>query len=272
VTSLNADISSAEVPPGAVRLWWLGQAGFAFKAHNGLVALVDPYLSDAVERLHGFKRLSVAPIAAEQVRARLVCLTHEHADHLDPDALPVIARNNPDCTFAAPEGCWEGLDRAGVAAARRIVLRPGEACELHGVTIYPARADHGDYAPTAVSFVLDFDGVRVLYTGDTALRPEMFRPLYDLHPDVLIPCINGGFGNMTHIDAAMMAQQAHPRFAIPCHFWTFAEQGAADPAGFLHACAHFCPDVQAMLLRPGEGFTCARTDRTTQAHARCHPT
>jgi hypothetical protein len=36
---------------------------------------------------------------------------------------------------------------------------------------------------------------------------------------------------------------------------TFAEQGGGDPAGFIHACKHFCPDVEALLLRPGEGFT-----------------
>ena len=264
MSSLSSELSSSEVERGAVRLWWLGQAGFAFKAHNGLVALVDPYLSDAVERLHGFKRLSLAPMCAEDVRAGLVCITHEHADHLDPDALPVIARNNPDCVFVAPEGCTEGLEQAGVAADRRIVLRPGQACELDGVTIHPAQADHGDYAPTAVSLLLNFDGVRVLYPGDTALRPSLIQPLCDPRPDVLLPCINGGFGNMTHIDAAMLAQQVRPRFAIPCHFWTFAEQGAGDPAGFLHACGHFCPDVTAMLLRPGEGFTCVRVGGTAE--------
>ncbi len=252
---LGREISATEVPAGAVRLWWLGQAGFAFKTHAGHVVLVDPYLSDAVERLHGFKRLSLPPISPEEVRADLVVLTHEHADHLDPDAVPVIARNNPHCRFAAPSGCVAGLAEAGVGADRRLIMEPGRRYELEQVTIHTVPADHGDYSPTALCFVLEFDGCRVLYTGDTALRSETFKPLYDLQPDILLACINGGFGNMTHVDAAMMAQQAKPRVAIPCHFWTFAEQGAADPAGFLYACKHFCPDVQAMLLRPGEGFT-----------------
>jgi len=50
-----------------------------------------------------------------------------------------------------------------------------------------------------------------------------------------------------------------PRYAVPGHFWTFAEQGGGDPAGFIHACKHFCPDVEALLLRPGEGFTVQAT-------------
>ena len=253
---LADEIRAAPVPPRAVRLWWLGQAGFAFKGSAGLVVLVDPYLSDAVERLHGFKRLSLSPLAAEDVTADLVVLTHEHADHMDPDAVPVIARTNPACRFAAPAGCVEGLAQAGVEPGRRLLLEPGGQYDLDGVVIHAASADHGDYSPTAVSLVLEFDGTRVLYTGDTALRPQQLRPLYELEPDVLLPCINGGFGNMNHIDAAMMAQQCRPRFAIPCHFWTFAEQGAGDPAGFIQACKHFCPEVEALLLRPGEGFTC----------------
>ena len=80
------------------------------------------YLSDAVERLHGFKRLSLAPIAAEEVRADLVVLTHEHADHLDPDAVPVIARSNPAAALPGlglPRGAGPGRRR------RRADHRPG---------------------------------------------------------------------------------------------------------------------------------------------------
>ena len=97
--------------------------------------------------------------------------------------------------------------------------------------------------------------MRVLHTGDTSLRTGLIQPLLDPRPDVVVPCINGVFGNMNHIDAAFLIQQARPRFAIPCHFWTFAEQGAGDPGGFLHACHQFCPEVTALVLKPGETFT-----------------
>ena len=221
---------------------------------------LDPYLSDAVERLFGFKRLSLPAIAAEDVRADLVVLTHEHADHLDPDAMPIIARNNPACRFAAPAGCEAGLTEAGVDPKSRVILEPHRRYDLDGVVIHTAPADHGDLSATALSLVLEFDGIRVLCTGDTAFSPEGMKPLYDLRPDVFVPCINGVFGNMNHVDAAMMTQQVRPRYAIPCHFWTFAEQGAGDPGGFVHACRHYCPDVKAILLRPGECFLCQRQE------------
>jgi L-ascorbate 6-phosphate lactonase len=254
MTPLSTKIRSAVVAEFTVRLWWLGQAGFAFKTASGKIIYVDPYLSDAVERLHGFKRLSLAPITAEEVEADLVVLTHEHTDHFDPDALPIIARNNLQCRFAAPICCMEGLTQAGISAERRILLEANRMHVVEGVVIHTAPADHGDYSPSALAFVLDFQGIRVLVTGDTSLRPKLFQPLFELMPDVILPCINGVFGNMNHIDAARLVEQAKPRYAIPCHYWTFAEQGAGDPAGFVHACKQFRPEVQALLLKPGEDF------------------
>jgi len=255
VARLGDEIRVSEVPEGSVRMWWLGQAGFAFKTPRGKIVYADPYLSDAVERLFGFKRLCLAPIAAEEVRADLVVLTHEHADHLDPDALPVIARNNPQCRFAGPTGCVEGLAEAGIAAERRILLEPNREYDLDHAVLHTVAADHGDLSASALALVLEFGRVRVLLTGDTSFRPGLFRPLFDLQPDVVLPCINGVFGNMGHVDAARLVQEARPRYAIPCHYWTFAEQGGGDPGGFVYACRHFCPDVQALLLKPGEPFT-----------------
>jgi L-ascorbate 6-phosphate lactonase len=257
---LSREIAACQVPQASLRMWWLGQAGFAFKTPAGRIVYADPYLSDAVERLHGFKRLSLAPIAAEDVRADLVVLTHEHADHLDPDATAVIARNNPECRVAAPADCAEGLDQAGVAPQRRTVLQPHRAHDLGDVVVHAAPADHGDLSPSALALVLDFGGVRAMLTGDTSLRPELMRSLIDLKPDVLLPCINGVFGNMNHIDAAMLVREVKPRYAIPCHYWTFAEQGGGDPGGFLYASRQFCPEAEALLLKPGEAFTVARRE------------
>jgi len=262
---LTDEIAACRVPARAVRLWWLGQAGFAFKTHAGQVVYLDPYLSDAVERLHGFKRLSLSPIAPEEARADLVVISHEHTDHLDPDTLPHLRRNNPACRFAAPAGCRDGLKQAGIGARSWIRLAPGKQHDLGGVVVHAVPADHGDFSATATSLLLDFDGVHVLYTGDTSWRPELIKPLASLGVDVLLPCINGVFGNMNHLDAAMMTKQVAPRIAIPCHFWTFAEQGGGDPGGFLQACASLVPATQALLLRPGEGLTVSQSTRKRKA-------
>lgn len=251
---MSLDMLDAAVPTGAVAMWWIGQAGFVFKTPGGKVVVVDPYLSDAAGRMFGFKRLTLPPITADDVRADLAVLTHEHADHLDPDSIPIIAKNNPACRFIAPKGCVEGLDTAGVSQSARVIVEPNKRYEFDGVMIETARADHGDLCDCALAVVLDFAGIRIACTGDTGFRPTLLKPLYEVRPDVLLPCINGVFGNMGHIDAAMLTQTAKPRFAIPCHYWTFAEHGAGDPAGFVHTCRCLCPEVNALLLRPGERF------------------
>jgi L-ascorbate 6-phosphate lactonase len=258
---LVSELRQASVPQGGVRLHWLGQAGFAFRTAAGKRVFLDPYLSDACERMFGFKRLSLPALRPGEVEADWVILTHEHADHLDPDAIPVIARNNPACRFAAPAGCMPGLEAAGVAPSRRVLLEPNRRHDLGDLVAHTVPADHGDISASALALALEFGGVRVMATGDTSWRPVLFKPLYDLHPDVVLPAINGVFGNMNHIDGARLVSEAKPRFAIPCHFWTLAEQGGGDPAGFLNACAVMCPGVKAMLLRPGEGFTVERAHR-----------
>ena len=236
----------------SVELSWLGQAGFVFRTPTGKRVVLDPYLSDACERLHGFRRLSLPAMSAEKVQADWVVITHEHTDHLDPDAIPVIARGNPGCRFAAPVGCSEGLAQAGVSPERRVQLEPNQRHDLGDLVVHGVPADHGDLSPTALALLLDFGGVRVMATGDSSWRPELFKPLYDLKPDVILPPINGVFGNMNHIDAAMMVAEVNPRLAIPCHFWTMAEQGVGDPDGFVNACKRHCPQVEARLLKPGE--------------------
>ena len=64
---------------------WLGQSGYAIAA-GGTRLLLDPYLSDAVERVAGRPRLVPAPLRPQQVRADAVICTHDHLDHLDVDA------------------------------------------------------------------------------------------------------------------------------------------------------------------------------------------
>jgi L-ascorbate 6-phosphate lactonase len=89
--NLARRIDKDRIEPECLGIYWLAQAGFAFKTSAGKIVYIDPYLSDLVERVAGFKRMMPCPITAEEVVADLVVCTHEHPDHLDTDALPIIA-------------------------------------------------------------------------------------------------------------------------------------------------------------------------------------
>src|SRR5271156_6110998 len=58
-------LANREVAPGQLAIYWLCQAGFAFKSSSKEVVFIDPYFTDLVERLVGFKRMMPCPIKAE---------------------------------------------------------------------------------------------------------------------------------------------------------------------------------------------------------------
>lgn len=245
-------IIEVEVPEDGLAIFWLAQAGFAFKDASGTIVYVDPYLSDCVERLYGFKRLMASPIEPEEAVADLVASTHEHEDHLDVDALPLMARRS-QTHFVGPVRCVEFYRSIGLGEDRYAELSEGSEHSVRGVRLFGVYADHGDLAPDAAGVVLEFGGIRVYHTGDTAFRPERMQAVVDLKPDVILPCINGAFGNMTSEDAARLTHLVGARLAIPTHFWMFVEHNG-NPARFLEASKELAPGVEVRLLTQGEGF------------------
>ena len=83
-------ILTARVPQGSLGVFFLGQAGFAFKTASSELIAVDPYLSDCCERYFGFKRLMPHLLDAREVVFDTLILTHAHYDHFDPDSVPVM--------------------------------------------------------------------------------------------------------------------------------------------------------------------------------------
>lgn len=256
MNGLNHRIMSTSVPQGSVALWWLAQSGFVLKSSDGVVIYLDPYLSDLVERIVGFKRLSLAPIGAGEVSADWLIGSHEHGDHLDTDSLPIIAKNNPKCVFVGPVDCTPEFDKCGIGADRQLLLEPDKTYDLGGVTLHTSRADHGELSKSALALLFDFGGVRVLFTGDTALNRDFLQPLAKLKPDIVLPCINGSYGNLNAQEAAQLTAWVGARTVIPCHFWMFKEHHVTpggDPHSFFEACRTLCPEVDIRLLTPGEG-------------------
>ena len=248
--NLASRIVADTIEKGSLGIYWLAQAGFTFKTPSNKIVYIDPYLSDFVERLAGFKRMMAAPIAAEDVVADLVVCTHEHPDHLDLDALPVIAKN-PRSHFTGPTECMKEFEKMGIPENRRHLLEEGKTLNIAGIGVHGVYADHGELAPDALGVVLDLDGIKVYHTGDTTYRPNEFKPAIVMHPDVVIPCINGAYGNLNSEEAALLTQAAAPRLAIASHFWMFVDHNG-NPKTYLEACAKLAPQTEAIVMTSGE--------------------
>ncbi|MEI6101381.1 MAG: MBL fold metallo-hydrolase [Eubacteriales bacterium] len=236
-----------------VSLTWLGQAGFIIRDTQRRTIFIDPYLTDCVERIWGFKRLMMPLIAPEEVDADFYVATHGHEDHFDIDAAPAIL-NNAKTRLICSRSVAEKCEAMGVGAGRIYPLSEGEMVCLDGLTFQAVFADHGKLAPDAIGVWMDAGGVSIYFTGDTAYKPgEILESLGKRKVDILIAPINGEFGNLNSYEAAMLARVLGSRVTVPCHFWTFAAH-RGDPLSFMEYMKEIVPGSACKILCQGESF------------------
>lgn len=210
----------AQPKSGEIALVWLGQAGFIIRNGKKSVLAIDVYLSDLSYRLDGNKRLMMSIIKPEDIGADVILASHSHADHLDLDSLPVMMANGSKliCCTKSYEMCKNiGLDITQVEA-----VSVGDVRIEKGFRIESVYCDHGDYAPEAVGFLIETDGCRIYFVGDSIYRAEKMMYVSNQEIDILLVPINGEYGNMNELDAVLLAKQVQARVTIPCHFGTFS--------------------------------------------------
>jgi L-ascorbate 6-phosphate lactonase len=211
------------------------------------VIAVDPYLSDCCNRLFGFRRLTAPPMKPQDIKADWLLCSHAHADHFDPDSVPVLMERETRLLAAAD--CRPEVTRLRLPAERVGYLSAGDAVALgnHMVTALPC--DHGTENPHALGFLLEVSGARIYYAGDTCFRPDYLSNPRLQNLDIAILPINGAFGNMDEDEAAEAAGLLRSKLTLPCHFWCLAEHGG-NPGLF----AKRMKDLPFVLLPIGESI------------------
>ena len=190
---------------GPLRITFIGHGSLRFD-WGGKIIYVDPYgkVGD-----YG----SMPP-------ADLVLLTHDHPDHLDPDALAKVA--GPDTPLVLTGPCLERLGRG-------TVLENGQTTTVLGIPIeaVPAynivhkRETGVPYHPRGRGngYVLTFGDKRVYVAGDTEDIPEMAERK---NIDIAFLPMNLPF-TMTPEMAAHAATLFRPKVLYPYHY------GETDP-------------------------------------------
>ena len=245
-------ILTARVPQGSLGVFFLGQAGFAFKTASGELIAVDPYLSDCCERYFGFKRLMPHLLDAREVVFDTLILTHAHYDHFDPDSVPLLMGDGKTQLVCARD-VREEAERLHLDGSKITYLGRGEQFENGSICIRALACDHGELAPDALGLLVTFGGKTIYITGDTAYREDIFSDPAVHGVDLLILPINGAFGNLNEAQAAAAAGMVRPALTVPCHYWNFAEHGG-DPGKFQKKMAEIAPDCTYCLMRQGEGM------------------
>jgi L-ascorbate metabolism protein UlaG (beta-lactamase superfamily) len=233
----------AKLPEGAVGLAWLGQAGFLLRCGQFRV-LTDPYLSNRLARKHtgtefSHERMMPPPLNAEECQGLdLGFCTHRHGDHMDPDTLTILAKNNPRCRFVVPRAELKFALESGLAESRLIPVTDGESMRLGDTLEFHAIAaahetlqtnENGDHH--FLGFVLRFGDTVIYHSGDSLVYEGLAENLRKLKIDLALLPVNGRssylsergiVGNMNFDEAAALCLTVGIPWLIPMHFGMFA--------------------------------------------------
>lgn len=247
---LITNVRSLKVPVLKLVVYWLGGSGFVVKFDNDTIICIDPYLSDSVERLYGFKRLSLAPVIADNLQFDLLLFTHDHGDHLDIDSFDSLLKVNPRCTVLAPECCNKYLSEKKKIFEH---VSDGITVRCSGLEITAIEADHGRLCNDAVGFIVKSGQRSIYFTGDTCYSDKIISKVNNYAPEIIVACMNGAFGNMNATEAAKFVSQCRAKSAIPAHYWLFAEHGG-NPKQFIECVKKESSQIETLLLTPGRGI------------------
>jgi L-ascorbate metabolism protein UlaG (beta-lactamase superfamily) len=187
-----------------VQIAWLGHDGFKLK--KDVVIYTDPFR-----------------LQSQQEPADIVCVSHEHDDHLSlADLKKIVTTRTTIVTTAACETAVRSLLPKIVR-----VVAPSDRVEVAGAAIeaIPAyntnkfRAPGTPFHPQQdgkVGFIVGIGGIRVYHAGDTDSIPEMARAK---GVDVALLPVSGTYV-MTAAEAVQACRTIRPRLAIPMHYGT----------------------------------------------------
>jgi L-ascorbate 6-phosphate lactonase len=227
-----------------VQIRWLGQAGYEIIAPDGSSLMIDPYLSDDVERELANARVVPAPVAVEDAEPDVVVATHWHPDHLDPELARSLGRRGASTTWLGPPSNASRLRGWGIAPERVLDLARGQERTVGAFTVRAGFARHdvpGWLCEDATSVAIEVAGVRIFHSGDTEYDARALAMREHGPYDVGLFVMNGSGGCMNVYEAALMAHQFAPRIAVPCHYglWSVAGYGEGatlDPEQFVELC------------------------------------
>lgn len=207
-----------------MKVTWLGQAGLLIESGKEVI-LVDPYLSDSVEKIepHNKRRVAVDK-RFWQVEPTVLLLTHDHLDHTDPETLCHYLGEQTRVTVLAPEGAYQIARTFGGLGNNYVKVVPGTEWTAGTVRFRSVFADHSD--PTAVGYLVEAEGKTLYITGDTLYNSRIFNELPTQIDVVFLP-VNGKGNNMNMTDGARFCEKIGAK-AVPLHCGLFDDLDLND--------------------------------------------
>jgi L-ascorbate metabolism protein UlaG (beta-lactamase superfamily) len=187
---------------------FLGHACFTLSDGSATI-LIDPFLTGNPK----------AAIAAKDVSANAILLTHGHQDHFG-DTVAIAKR-----TGASVTAITELAGEIGEQGVEVNDPNMGGTVKFDWGWVKVVPAWHTSTTPngtvnTPAGLLISFDGTIVYHLGDTCLFSDL-QLVGKRHPiDIALMCI-GGHYTMDRTDAVDAAALVGAKTVIPCHYGTF---------------------------------------------------
>lgn len=220
----------------AIRSWWINHATILFQLGEKYI-ITDPIFDyHAAPLPYMMRRTSPTPLEMEQLpKIDFILISHDHWDHLNYYSVKRLVELNPDCIIIAPLGEGQLIRKWGFNV---VIMDWRQQVQLGDITVtcFPARHMANRYGPLTAgrdlwaSYLLQFRGVNMYFTGDTAIGPHfkevreyVGKPL-DFAPMPIGPQEPNKFMRMVHLDpqeAADMSKILQTKVSFPMHWGTF---------------------------------------------------
>jgi len=228
-------IRSVKLESHQFAIFWLGQNSYIIKISPRTNIAIDPYLSRDKKYTYVYSK---PPIEPEELKVDYIFCTHDHLDHTDPTALPIIAENSPNTLFLGPQESCEHLANLGIHRDHLIALEvnhpyiTGDFTATAYYSIPPKKAD-----TTHFGYLFQVKNSKIYNMGDSdreiVKEPgALLNPIKKASPDIAIVPIVGDIEGRTPEDAYIVTKFIKPKIVIPCHYDCFADR-TIDPKKFV---------------------------------------
>ncbi|GAA4284451.1 MBL fold metallo-hydrolase [Brevibacterium daeguense] len=179
-----------------------------------------------------------------------VLVTHEHADHVQPEKMARALADTSGFHLWAPRGVVEALEDAGASAERVHVASPGEDFEAAGFRVRVLGGEHAVIHPNLprVANLAYLIEESVLHPGDSF--PELPA---GVAVDVLALPVSAPW--MKIAEAVDFAAAVSPRVVVPIHDAILSDEGKAIVDRLV---PNLIGEASYRRLAPGEALAVSR--------------
>jgi len=214
--------------------------------------LTDPYFG-----LHGnpaYARVHPPARTREQLaNVDVVLISHNHFDHIDRRFLRLLPASTP--VFAPATTAWMTRLKGGRNVSG---LKPWQQTKLNSLSITAVPARHVTFT---IGYVIEAEGKKIYFAGDTYLANFMEKIGRELHPDIaLIPVTTFRIPmTMGESQAVEAVRRLAPRVVIPIHLGIQPRsplmRTRQTPEGFQQRLSAAGIQADVVILREGESWT-----------------